>query len=211
MKKIWKNECFWTILTMLTFSWIINEICVNILIFLYSWTDNTPMILKMYNIIGIWWTDQKLLTVKPIATLRDMKWNKKRRGAQDIWLPDWLTDWLTDRLTDWLTDWLNSCWRYCPFLTNWLTSCWRYCPFLTDWMTDWLTDELLKILSLSWIIKVVSMNIWNYKVQICDLRTWFHVCTNFQIKRPSRWGYFYFLPSWIINKLRPLNYARITS
>ena len=69
-----KMTFFWTILTKLTFSWIINEIYVNILIFVYGWMHNAPRIPKMYNIIGIWSTDQKLLTVKPIATLREMKW-----------------------------------------------------------------------------------------------------------------------------------------
>ena len=112
---------FWTILTKLTFSWIINEIYVNILIFVHCCTHNAPRIPKIYNIIGIWSTDQKLLTVKPIATLRsttklnEMKWkkngrrgderymtkviyqwNKKRWGAQDIWRPDWLTEWMTE-------------------------------------------------------------------------------------------------------------------
>ena len=126
---------FWTILTKLTFSFIINDIYVNILIFVYGCTYNAPRIPKIYNIIGIWWTDQKLLTVKPIATLRyttttttttnmkkttegEMKdiWrnsyiNKKRWGAQDIWPPGWLTDRLT--------------------------TCWKYCPFLTEWMIEW--------------------------------------------------------------------------
>ena len=66
---------FRTILTKLTLSWIINEIYVNILIFVYGWTHNAPRIPKMYNITGIWWIRQKLLTVKPIATLRQVKWN----------------------------------------------------------------------------------------------------------------------------------------
>ena len=122
---------------MLTLSWIINEIYVNILKFIYGWTHNAPRIPNMYNITGIWSTDQKLLTVKPIATLREVKlneimkkttegemkdiWrksyiNKKRRGAQDIWL--------------------------------------------TDWLTDWLTHKLLKILPLSWIINEVCVNIF---------------------------------------------------
>ena len=130
---------FWTILTKLTFSWIINEIYVNILIFLYGWTHDAPRIPKIYNIIGIWSTHQKLLTVKPIATLRStmkMKWNenemkmkwktadgktkdiwrksyinKKRWGAQDIWPPDWPTDQLLKILShpDRLNDWMASC------------------------------------------------------------------------------------------------------
>ena len=129
---------FWTILTKLTLSWIINDIYVNILIFVYGWMHNAPRIPQIYNIIGIWSTDKKLLTVRPIATLRStMKWkwkwkwktadgktkdiwrksyiNKKRWGAQDIWLPDWLTEWLSD----------------------WLTNCWRYCPCLPDWLNNW--------------------------------------------------------------------------
>ena len=122
---------FLTILMMLTLSWIINEIYVNILIFLYGWADNAPRIPKIYNIIGIWWTDQKLLTVRPIATLPDimMKWKKRPKGRWKIYdeshistrsaealntyhfLTDWLTDWLTTHLLkilsfpDWLTDW----------------------------------------------------------------------------------------------------------
>ena len=71
---------------MLTLSWIMNEIYVNILIFVYGWTHNAPRIPKIYNIIGIWSTDQKLLTFKPIATLRDtMKLNemKKNDGRGD--------------------------------------------------------------------------------------------------------------------------------
>ena len=59
---------FLTILTMLTLSWLINEIYINILIFVHGWTHNAPRIPKMYNIIGIWWIDQKLLTVKPQTT-----------------------------------------------------------------------------------------------------------------------------------------------
>ena len=69
---------FWTISTKLTFSLIINEIYVNILIFVYGWTYNATRIPKIYNIIGIWSTDQKLLTVKPIAILRDVKWNEMK-------------------------------------------------------------------------------------------------------------------------------------
>ena len=82
---------FLTILTTLTLSWIINEIYVNILIFWYGWTDNAPRITKMYNIIGIWWTDQKLFTVKPIATLEEtmkwneMKWKKRQQGRWKIY------------------------------------------------------------------------------------------------------------------------------
>ena len=74
---------FWTVLTKLTFSWIINEIYVNILIFVYGWTHNAPRIPKIYNIIGIWSTDQKLLTVKPIATLRYTTTTMKNDGRGD--------------------------------------------------------------------------------------------------------------------------------
>ena len=72
-ENVTKIKVFWTILTKLTISWIINEICDNMLIVLYGWTHNAAEIPKMYNIIGIWWIDQKLLIVKHIATLRDMK------------------------------------------------------------------------------------------------------------------------------------------
>ena len=109
---------FWTILTKLTFSWIINEIYVNILIFVYGCTHNAPRIPKIYNIIGIWWTDQKLLSVKPIATLRytTMKWNKKRWGAQDIWRPDWLTEWMTEwQSTKDVVTFLNNEWCMCRY------------------------------------------------------------------------------------------------
>ena len=110
---------FWTILTKLTFSWIINEIYVNILIFVYGCTHNAPRIPKIYNIIGIWSTDQKLLTVKPIATLRyttTMKWNKKRWGAQDIWRPDWLTEWMTEwQSTKDVVTFLNNEWCMCRY------------------------------------------------------------------------------------------------
>ena len=110
---------FWAILTKLTFSWIINEIYVNILIFVYGWTHNAPRIPKIYNIVGIWSTGQKLLTVKPIATLRyttttTMKWNKKRWGAQDIWRPDWLTEWMTEwQSTKDVVTFLNNEWCMC--------------------------------------------------------------------------------------------------
>ena len=69
---------------MLTLSWIINEIYVNILIFVYGWTHNSLRIPKIYNTNGIWSTDQKLLTVKPIATLRQMKlwWLNDSRGNE---------------------------------------------------------------------------------------------------------------------------------
>ena len=109
---------FWTILTKLTFSWIINEIYVNILIFVHSCTHNAPRIPKIYNIIGIWSTDQKLLTVKPIATLRytTMKKNKKRWGAQDIWPPDWLTEWMTEwQATKDVVTFLNNEWCMCQY------------------------------------------------------------------------------------------------
>ena len=128
---------FSTILTKLTFSWIINEIYVNILIFVHGWTQNAPRIPKIYNINGIWSTDQKLLTVKPIATLRStmkmkMKWktadgktkdiwrksyiNKKRWGAQDIWPPDWLTHWLNEwQATKDVVAFLNNEWRMCQY------------------------------------------------------------------------------------------------
>ena len=121
---------------MLTISWIINEIYLNILIFVHSWTHNAPRIPKIYNIIGIWSTDQKLLTVKPIATLRytttNMKWkttegemkdiwrksyiNKKRWGAQDIWRPDWLTEWMTEwQSTKDVVTFLNNEWCMCRY------------------------------------------------------------------------------------------------
>ena len=77
-----KNGCF---LTMMTLSWIINEIYINILIFVYGWTHNAPMIPKIYNIIGIWSTHQKLLTVKHIATLPYMKWKKRQPGKRKIY------------------------------------------------------------------------------------------------------------------------------
>ena len=64
------------LLKILSLSLIINNMCVNILLFLYSWTDNTPRIPKMYNFICIWWIHPKLLTVKPITTLCEVKWNE---------------------------------------------------------------------------------------------------------------------------------------
>ena len=103
-----KRAVFWTILTKLTFSWIINEIYVNILIFVYGCTHNTPRIPKIYNIIGIWSTDQKLLTVKPIATLRyttTMKWNETR-SAEALKIYDHLTDQMLKILS--LPHWLND-------------------------------------------------------------------------------------------------------
>ena len=73
---------YWTILMKLTISWI-NEICVNILIFVHGWMHNAP---KKYNIIGIWSIDQKLLIVKPIATLRqDMMKKKLPKGRWKIY------------------------------------------------------------------------------------------------------------------------------
>ena len=129
---------FLTILTMLTFSWIINEVYVNILIFVYGWTHNAPRIPKIYNIIGIWWTDQKLLTVRPIATLRQvMKWKNDRRGDERYMTKVIYQQEALRRLThmtSWLTDWL----------TNQLLKILSF--------PDWLTDQLMKILSLSWIL-----------------------------------------------------------
>ena len=44
-------------------------------IFWFGWTPNAPMIPKMYNIVGIWPTDQELLSWKPIAVFG---WNEKK-------------------------------------------------------------------------------------------------------------------------------------
>jgi len=77
-----KMTVFLTILTMLTLSWIINEIYINILIFVHGWTHNAPRIPKMYNIIGIWWIDQKLLAVKKMNISRNMKKRKKERKIE---------------------------------------------------------------------------------------------------------------------------------
>ena len=120
---------FWTILTKLTLSWIINEIYVNILIFVYGWTHNAPRIPKMYNIIGIWSTDQKLLTAKPIATLRYPKWNETR-SAKALKIYD-------HHLTDW------------PDAED----------IVPSWLTEWLNDKLLNIMSLIGVINEVYVNI----------------------------------------------------
>ena len=64
------------LLKLLSLSWIINEIWDNIFIFLYNWMDNAPRIPKMYNFIGTWWIHPKILTVKPVATLGEVKWNE---------------------------------------------------------------------------------------------------------------------------------------
>ena len=131
---------FWTILTTLTFSWIINEIYVNILIFVYGWTHNAPRIPKIYNITGIWWKHKQLLIVKPIAILRyTMKWNETRSAeALMIYdrLVDWLTDWPTDHmlkilsLPDWMTDQLLKIFSLPDRLNDWITSCQRCCHLL---------------------------------------------------------------------------------
>ena len=108
---------------MLTLSSIINEVYVNILIFVYGWTHNAPRIPKIYNITGIWSTDQKLLTVKPIATLRYMKWNemiwnemKQEALRRSIYMTTWLTDWLTDwQAAKDVVTFLNNEWRMCQY------------------------------------------------------------------------------------------------
>ena len=121
---------FWTILTKLTISWIINEIYVNMLIFVYGWTHNAPRIPKMYNITGIWWIGQKLLTVKPIATLRQVKWNYMKL-YEIIW----------NEKND-----LRGDERYMSKVI-YQQEALRRLTHMTSWLTDWLTNQLLKILS----------------------------------------------------------------
>ena len=128
---------FWTVLTKLTFSWIINEIYVNLLIFVYRCTHNAPRIPKIYNIIGIWSTDQKLLTVKPIATLRyttttNMK-KKRRKGRWKIYDESHISTRSAEAL--------------------------KIYDDLTDWQNEWLNDNLLKMLSPSWIMNDVCVDI----------------------------------------------------
>ena len=116
---------FWTILTKLTFSWIINEIYVNILIFVYGWTHNAPRIPKIYNITAIWSADKKLLTVKPIAVLRQvMKWKKRRKGRWKIYDESHISTRsaealkIYDDLTEWQNEWLNDNLDVDSFLNN---------------------------------------------------------------------------------------------
>ena len=140
---------FWTILTKLIISWIINEIDINILIIVYGWMHNAQRIPKIYNIVRIWWKEKKLLIVKPIAVLRQdmmmmmmmmmmMKWNKKRWGAQDIWLPVQLFSlpaWQTEKLLkilqlSWIINWMDIAPR---ITTMYKFSCiwWTHSTFLS--------------------------------------------------------------------------------
>ena len=138
---------FLTILTMLTLSWIINEIYVNILKFIYGWTHNAPRIPKMYNITGIWSTDQKLLTVKPIATLREviiMKWKTTEGEMKDIWRKSYIKKRPKGRWKIYDESHIST--RSAEALK------------IYDWLTDSLTHKLLKILPLSWIINEVCVN-----------------------------------------------------
>ena len=123
-----KMTVFLTILKMLILSWIINEIYINILIFVHGWTHNAPRIPKMYNITGIWWTGQTLLTAKPIATLRYPKWNEMKQEAlrRSRYMT---TTWLTDQMLKILS------------------------------LPDWLNDKLLNIMSLIGVINEVYVNI----------------------------------------------------
>ena len=109
----------------------------------------------MYNIIGIWWKDQKLLTVKPIATLRYPKWNEMKNDSRqdERYMTEVIYQWKTtagkmkdiwrSHISTRSAEALNSY----DYLTDWLTSCWRYCHFLTDRLTDWPAAEDMDFLS----------------------------------------------------------------
>ncbi len=66
----WLNDKLLNIMSLIG---VINEVYVNILIFLYSWTDNARSIPQMYNFICIWWIRPKLLTHSKFV-LGEIKW-----------------------------------------------------------------------------------------------------------------------------------------
>ena len=85
-------------------------------IFLLGWTPNSLRIPKMYNTMGIWPIYQKLLSAKPIATLRQAneKWkinekNEKRRTGKrkNRWLKSSIQQEASRRSTK-MTYWLNG-------------------------------------------------------------------------------------------------------